>query len=81
MVSWCSVCYLGQWVLCFVSYVWQISGQEDLSYNIHDRRVFAPLWPSTVGIDDNCQYTTTQSPEPGMFVSVCLDHVRVDYRL
>nr|XP_014027987.1 unnamed protein product [Salmo salar] len=42
-----------------------ISGQEDLSYNIHDRRVFAPLWPSTVGIDDNCQYTTTQSPEPG----------------
>ncbi|CAB1330924.1 unnamed protein product [Coregonus sp. 'balchen'] len=27
---------------------------KDLSYNIHDR-VFAPLWPSTVGIDDNCQ--------------------------
>ncbi|CAB1335172.1 unnamed protein product [Coregonus sp. 'balchen'] len=54
---------------------WMISGQEDLSYNIHHRRVFAPLWPSTVGIDDNCQYTTvnepksqvtsTQSPEPG----------------
>ncbi|XP_055720807.1 protein angel homolog 1 isoform X1 [Salvelinus fontinalis] len=42
---------------------WMISGQEDLSYNIHHRRVFAPLWPSTVGIDDNCQYTTVNEPK------------------
>ncbi|XP_010877337.2 protein angel homolog 1 isoform X2 [Esox lucius] len=55
---------------------WMISGQEDLSYQFHQRRVFAPLLPNTVGIDDHCRYTTviesasqevasTRSPKPG----------------
>ncbi|CAB1436239.1 unnamed protein product [Pleuronectes platessa] len=37
---------------------WMISGQEDLSYKTHCYRLFAPLWPSCLGITDNCQYTT-----------------------
>ncbi|XP_026871142.2 protein angel homolog 1 isoform X2 [Electrophorus electricus] len=35
---------------------WMVSGQEDLSYKIHHRRLYAPLWPSSLGISDNCQY-------------------------
>ncbi|KAJ8396847.1 hypothetical protein AAFF_G00011700 [Aldrovandia affinis] len=35
---------------------WMISGQEDLSYKTHHRRLYAPLWPSSLGISDNCQY-------------------------
>ncbi|KAJ8288852.1 hypothetical protein COCON_G00015110 [Conger conger] len=37
---------------------WMISGQEDLSYKMHPRRLFAPLWPSTLGIADTCQYAS-----------------------
>ncbi|XP_068577764.1 protein angel homolog 1 [Cebidichthys violaceus] len=37
---------------------WMISGQEDLSQNSHCHRLFAPLWPSSLGITDSCQYTT-----------------------
>nr|XP_019940282.1 PREDICTED: protein angel homolog 1 [Paralichthys olivaceus] len=36
---------------------WTISGQEDPSYKTHCYRLFAPLWPSCLGINDNCQYT------------------------
>lgn len=36
---------------------WMISGQEDMSYNSHYHRLFAPLWPSSLGITDSCQYT------------------------
>uniref|UniRef100_UPI003AAEE693 protein angel homolog 1 n=1 Tax=Centroberyx gerrardi TaxID=166262 RepID=UPI003AAEE693 len=36
---------------------WMISGQEDLSHKAH-HRLFAPLWPSSLGITENCQYTT-----------------------
>nr|XP_020469615.1 protein angel homolog 1-like isoform X1 [Monopterus albus] len=39
---------------------WMISGQEDLSYKTHCSRLFAPLWPSSLGITDNCQYTTAK---------------------
>nr|XP_020485790.1 protein angel homolog 1 [Labrus bergylta] len=39
---------------------WMISGQEDLSYNIHCHRLQAPLWPSSVGITDSCQYSTVK---------------------
>ncbi|XP_071375670.1 protein angel homolog 1 [Centroberyx affinis] len=35
---------------------WMISGQEDLSHKAY-HRLFAPLWPSSLGITDNCQYT------------------------
>ncbi|KAL0969134.1 hypothetical protein UPYG_G00222990 [Umbra pygmaea] len=41
---------------------WMISGQEDLSYKAHHWKVFAPLLPSTVGINDNCQYTSGIGP-------------------
>ncbi|XP_028994214.1 protein angel homolog 1 [Betta splendens] len=37
---------------------WMISGQEDLSYKTHCHRLFAPLWPSSLGITDNCQYAS-----------------------
>lgn len=36
----------------------QISGQEALSYGTSCHRLFAPLWPSSLGISDSCQYTT-----------------------
>ncbi|XP_007549329.2 protein angel homolog 1 isoform X1 [Poecilia formosa] len=37
---------------------WMVSGQEDLSYKPSYHRLFAPLWPSSLGISDTCQYTT-----------------------
>ncbi|XP_040915892.1 protein angel homolog 1 [Toxotes jaculatrix] len=39
---------------------WMISGQEDLSYKTYCHRLFAPLWPSCLGISDACQYTTVK---------------------
>uniref|UniRef100_A0A3Q3VMF2 Endonuclease/exonuclease/phosphatase domain-containing protein n=1 Tax=Mola mola TaxID=94237 RepID=A0A3Q3VMF2_MOLML len=48
-----------------------ISGQEDLSHRGHYHRLFAPLWPSCLGISHNCRYTTdtetlgSQSRKPG----------------
>ncbi|XP_026184756.1 protein angel homolog 1 [Mastacembelus armatus] len=39
---------------------WMISGQEDLSFKSHCHRLFAPLWPSTLGITDNCQYAASE---------------------
>ncbi|XP_041810095.1 protein angel homolog 1 isoform X1 [Chelmon rostratus] len=50
---------------------WMISGQEDLSHKVYCHRLFAPLWPSCLGITDTCQYTTvkeifkSQSQKPG----------------
>ncbi|XP_036449767.1 protein angel homolog 1 isoform X1 [Colossoma macropomum] len=41
---------------------WMVSGQEDLSYKIHHRRLYAPLWPSSLGINDNCQYSSVCEP-------------------
>lgn len=52
-------------------HIQQISGQEDLSYKTYVHRLYAPLWPSCLGITDNCQYTTvkekseSQSQKPG----------------
>ncbi|XP_052386538.1 protein angel homolog 1 isoform X1 [Carassius gibelio] len=41
---------------------WMVSGQVDLSYKVHHTRLFAPLWPSSLGISDDCQYRSdTQS--------------------
>ncbi|XP_010214680.1 PREDICTED: protein angel homolog 1 [Tinamus guttatus] len=39
---------------------WKVSGQEDFSQQLHPRKLLAPLWPSSLGVTDNCQ-----------FVSVC----------
>uniref|UniRef100_A0A3Q0RET2 Angel homolog 1 n=1 Tax=Amphilophus citrinellus TaxID=61819 RepID=A0A3Q0RET2_AMPCI len=33
---------------------WMVSGQEDLSYKANCYRLSAPLWPSSLGITDNC---------------------------
>uniref|UniRef100_A0A3Q1HCJ9 Angel homolog 1 (Drosophila) n=1 Tax=Acanthochromis polyacanthus TaxID=80966 RepID=A0A3Q1HCJ9_9TELE len=50
---------------------WMISGQEDLSDKFSCYRLFAPLWPSSLGITDDCQYTAvnemldSRSPNPG----------------
>ncbi|XP_067334908.1 protein angel homolog 1 isoform X2 [Channa argus] len=52
---------------------WMISGQEDLSHKTHCYRLFAPLWPNSLGITDNCQYTAVndlfenQNQESGRF--------------
>lgn len=37
---------------------WMISGQEDLSSKTHWNNLHAPLWPDTLGITNNCQYTS-----------------------
>ncbi|KAI1895495.1 hypothetical protein AGOR_G00106850 [Albula goreensis] len=44
---------------------WMISGQEDLSYKMQHRRLCAPLWPSTLGISDNCQYVCSGARDSG----------------
>lgn len=43
---------------CILIHVHQISGQEDLSDRTSYHRLFAPLWPCSLGISDSCQYTT-----------------------
>ncbi|KAM4540243.1 protein angel homolog 1 [Fundulus diaphanus] len=44
---------------------WMVSGQEDLSYKTSYHRLFAPLWPSSLGISDTCRYIS--APE----ISAC----------
>ncbi|XP_053366480.1 protein angel homolog 1 isoform X2 [Clarias gariepinus] len=41
---------------------WMVSGQEDLSYKTHHRRLYAPLWPNSLGINDNCRYCEVSEP-------------------
>ncbi|KAM9340846.1 protein angel homolog 1 [Symphorus nematophorus] len=60
--------------LCFQGLPsWMISGQEDLTFKAYCHRLSAPLWPSCLGITDNCQYTTvkeiikSQSQKPGKY--------------
>ncbi|XP_077477429.1 protein angel homolog 1 isoform X2 [Stigmatopora argus] len=38
---------------------WKVSGQKDLSNNWSCHRLFAPLWPNSLGISDSCQYITS----------------------
>ncbi|KAF7704623.1 protein angel homolog 1 isoform X1 [Silurus meridionalis] len=42
---------------------WMVSGQEDLSNKSHHRRLYAPLWPNSLGINDNCQYYDVCEPQ------------------
>ncbi|NXK88030.1 ANGE1 protein, partial [Formicarius rufipectus] len=43
-----------------------VSGQEDFSQQLYSRKLLAPLWPSSLGITDNCQYVTQCQPKkPG----------------
>ncbi|CAM4651399.1 unnamed protein product [Leuciscus chuanchicus] len=47
---------------------WMVSGQTDLSYKVHQARLFAPLWPSSLGISDHCQYKSeSQNAASGIF--------------
>ncbi|XP_067312381.1 protein angel homolog 1 [Pseudorasbora parva] len=47
---------------------WMVSGQMDLSYKVHHTRLFAPLWPSSLGISDSCQYKSEpQAADTGIF--------------
>ncbi|NXN06539.1 ANGE1 protein, partial [Indicator maculatus] len=42
---------------------WKVSGQEDFSHQLYSRKLLAPLWPSSLGITDNCQYATLCQPK------------------
>ncbi|XP_028293845.1 protein angel homolog 1 isoform X2 [Gouania willdenowi] len=50
---------------------WMVSGQKDFSHQTPCHRLFAPLWPSSLGITDHCQYTPVQedqeSPRSGKY--------------
>uniref|UniRef100_A0A8C0A9N4 Angel homolog 1 n=1 Tax=Bos mutus grunniens TaxID=30521 RepID=A0A8C0A9N4_BOSMU len=41
---------------------WKVSGQEDFSHQLYQRKLQAPLWPSSLGITDYCQYVTSCHP-------------------
>ncbi|KAK3537757.1 hypothetical protein QTP70_017859, partial [Hemibagrus guttatus] len=43
--------------------IWMVSGQEDLSYKTHHRRLYAPLWPNSLNISDNCRYYDVCEPQ------------------
>ncbi|NXU85001.1 ANGE1 protein, partial [Xiphorhynchus elegans] len=40
-----------------------VSGQEDFSQQLYSRKLLAPLWPSSLGVTDNCQYVTRCQPK------------------
>uniref|UniRef100_A0A8C8R5T5 Protein angel homolog 1 n=1 Tax=Pelusios castaneus TaxID=367368 RepID=A0A8C8R5T5_9SAUR len=42
---------------------WKVSGQEDFSHQLHQRKLQTPLWHSCLGITDNCQYVTLCQPK------------------
>ncbi|XP_074724567.1 protein angel homolog 1 isoform X1 [Strix uralensis] len=45
---------------------WKVSGQEDFSQQLYSRKLLAPLWPSSLGVTDSCQYVTLCQPKkPG----------------
>lgn len=46
--------------------VWMLSGQEDRSYQVHHHRLFAPPWPSSLGITDQCQYARSREEPEGV---------------
>ncbi|XP_056092040.1 protein angel homolog 1 [Rhinichthys klamathensis goyatoka] len=47
---------------------WMVSGQTDLSHKVHHARLFAPLWPSSLGVSDRCQYKSeSQTAASGIF--------------
>ncbi|NXP26143.1 ANGE1 protein, partial [Scytalopus superciliaris] len=42
---------------------WKVSGQEDFSQQVYSRKLLAPLWPSSLGVTDSCQYVTRCQPK------------------
>ena len=47
----------------------QVSGQEDFSHQLYQKKLQAPLWPSTLGITDCCQYVPCRPKRSGEHVS------------
>ncbi|XP_053139155.1 protein angel homolog 1 isoform X2 [Hemicordylus capensis] len=37
---------------------WKVSGQEEFCEHPYQRKLLTPLWPSCLGITDDCQYVT-----------------------
>ncbi|XP_054652099.1 protein angel homolog 1 isoform X2 [Dunckerocampus dactyliophorus] len=50
---------------------WMVSGQKNLSHKTDCHRLFAPLWPSSLGISDNCQYVTASEVDESHSPIVC----------
>ncbi|XP_061751023.1 protein angel homolog 1 [Nerophis ophidion] len=44
---------------------WRVSGQQNVSQKTSCHTLFAPLWPSSLGISDNCQYVTASEVDEG----------------
>ncbi|XP_064148857.1 protein angel homolog 1 isoform X3 [Loxodonta africana] len=42
---------------------WKVSGQEDFSHQLYQRKLQAPLWPISLGITDSCQYVSFCQPK------------------
>ncbi|NXE12378.1 ANGE1 protein, partial [Lophotis ruficrista] len=42
---------------------WKVSGQEDFSQQSYSRKLLVPLWPSSLGVTDNCQYVALCQPK------------------
>ncbi|XP_009077152.1 PREDICTED: protein angel homolog 1, partial [Acanthisitta chloris] len=42
---------------------WKVSGQEDFSQQLYSRKLLAPLWPSSLGVTDKCQYVNLCQPK------------------
>ncbi|XP_061853794.1 protein angel homolog 1 isoform X3 [Colius striatus] len=42
---------------------WKVSGQEEFSQQLYSRKLQAPLWPSSLGVTDSCQYVTLCQPK------------------
>ncbi|NXX26853.1 ANGE1 protein, partial [Nicator chloris] len=40
-----------------------VSGQEDFSQQLYSRKLLAPLWPSSLGVTDKCQYVSLCQPK------------------
>nr|XP_057946834.1 protein angel homolog 1-like [Doryrhamphus excisus] len=50
---------------------WMVSGQKNLSHKSACHRLFPPLWPSSLGISNNCQYVTANQDESHSPGEVC----------
>ncbi|NXY88944.1 ANGE1 protein, partial [Alcedo cyanopectus] len=45
---------------------WKVSGQEEYSQQLYSRKLLVPLWPSSLGVTDSCQYVSFCQPKkPG----------------
>lgn len=59
----CYFLFLSWFPYSHPSFSSQVSGQEDFSHQLYQRKLQAPLWPSSLGITDCCQYVTSCHPK------------------